>query len=269
MVISKSEYTRLPVQVRNQAKSIYKKLQSIQTNIDNALAKAEEAKNAGVWFGAGRKRDILLAEASGMQSEAMRELADIQQATIAFTCKTVDHASQMVRALSYLAVHGIDGVVQRIELVGGEAADAINTIISQAENFVEQQKKIQQEQYVINVEIDENKVAIGEAKSGLQRALDRIKSMAASVDKNGKRIDETDKRLNSIDERISGIDSAINGINRQEDKLSKELGDLNALLKRNISKTITFSMLGIRMKVLLLAPTGISIALFIMFLATR
>jgi len=140
-VVSRREYDHLPQKVRDQAGYIVQRITQCNDRIDESKAMTEEAQNLQRNFlefdGPYAKRQIVLMnKAKLISDEAIRDLADIQQESIALTCASAKHASDMHKALSYLCVNGIKGVDGRIIELSCSTEDAINTIIDSAENFV-------------------------------------------------------------------------------------------------------------------------------------
>lgn len=176
-VITHAEWMSMDKSVRNMATNIAKSIKDAQEKI----AKAEElAKNVpnikGNFLGIGKQSRVndVLSKAQLLTSEANREHSVLIQQLINLIIRSAKTASDMQKALAYLAVNGIRDANGRVETLSSECTKSINTLIEHAQDFIQQQEEIEDRQNQLSERVEDKEAKDREqdiALKAIEKAL--------------------------------------------------------------------------------------------------
>jgi DNA repair exonuclease SbcCD ATPase subunit len=223
--ITQREWDGLSVTVKRDAERIAISIRDAQTKIESAKEKAENAPNVKGGF-LGLKKNIrrtqALSEAQIMQSEASTEILSVVQESIKFTCTSLITARDMQKALAWLAMNGIRDANGRVEMLGEECEEQISSIIDAAEDFVQKQQRVEDNQARLNQEL--------ENKKHEDRARD--KQLEELAQNNAQQKKDSDAHKKRLENELKKQTDA----NRQLEKKMKQQMSLNKQLEEELEK---------------------------------
>lgn len=176
-VVPQVEWMSMNPSVRDMAVDIAKSIKEAHEKIAKAKRLAEDAPNIkGSFLGIGKQKkvNIALSEAQVITNEAVYDLSELIQQSIKFTLRSVKTASDMQKALAYLAVNGIRDANGRVETLSSECTESINTIIEHAQGFIQQQTEIEDRQNQLSERIEDQEAKDRERDiilKGIEKAL--------------------------------------------------------------------------------------------------
>jgi hypothetical protein len=156
-VVTHNEWISMNSSVRNMAVDIAKSIKEAHEKIAKARKLAEDAQNKKgfLWiFGKQKKINEAISKAQMITSEAMYSHSKLIQQSIKLTICSLETASDMQKALAYLAVNGIREANGRVETLALECTESINTIIEHARDFIQQQAEIEDRQNELSERIE-------------------------------------------------------------------------------------------------------------------
>lgn len=213
LTISKKELDIMPSYelegfAKKKAKYILEKIQNASEKVEAAKKSAESAKNTSGLFITKKKTDIN-TETTIILADALKELNEIVQESIAFTCLSIEFAKCMVGQISTLMVSGFQDSSGHIVKLNSTSKEQAQIILTQAQHFSNQQIEIKQRQNLA----DEKLFALSNE------------------------IENSSQRLNSYDSQFADYSSQINELKRildQQDFRISQLENEIRILKQNV-----------------------------------
>lgn len=160
-VITDAEWMSMSTSVKNMATEIAISIKKAHEKIAEAKKLARDAPNikGDFWiFGKQKNVNAAFSKAHMVNNDAVYGLSELVQQSIKFTLHSIKTASDMQKALAYLAVNGIRDANGRVETLSSECTESINTIIEQARDFIQQQEEIEDRQNELSELIEDKEV---------------------------------------------------------------------------------------------------------------
>lgn len=236
--LSTKEMDMLVIQKANEIANRLNNLQKVVTKAKERNRQAETLDTSSDWkntfslgvFGKSKTdkikdRQDLIIEAQAASNDAMVEINDIVQNTIAFNCYSLEFAKKMVQAMGVVVSDGIKGANGNIEHLSKETQESFEIIIEGTYNFIKKQEKIERQ-------ANENKQYIQELsfKARQKDELDKeqsehIKNLEIAMSKKDDLDDRQDKDILENTEKINLNAKAIDDLKlktSQKDLLDSE-----------------------------------------------
>jgi DNA repair exonuclease SbcCD ATPase subunit len=141
-------------------------------------AKAAQEMKAGGFFG-GRTKKKLEATSNAVvkTNEAVSELNNLVQESVRFTCASIQFAQVMHKTMAHLLVKGFKDTDGNIQKLSGSSKEAVETIMAEAEDFVQKQLAVEKKQAEMQSKLDEREKVAEEHKSRLNDLNSLIKDI--------------------------------------------------------------------------------------------
>jgi hypothetical protein len=172
--VTQAEWISMAPSVREMAIDMTRSIKEAHDKIAEAKGLAKDAPSIkGGFLGIGRQRKVneALSKSQVITNEAVYELSELIQQSITFTLRSVKMASDMQKALAYIAVNGIREANGRVETLSSQCTESINTIIEHAQDFIQQQTEMEERQNELQEIVRNNQLMLEERVNKLEAEL--------------------------------------------------------------------------------------------------
>jgi hypothetical protein len=215
-IVTHDEWISIEPSIKNTAVNIANSIKEAHSKIAKAKGLAKEAPNIkGGFLGFGKQKKITsaLSESQVITNEAVTDLAELVQQSIGFTLQSVKTASNMQKALAYLAVNGIRDANGRVETLSTEVTESINEIIDSAQSFLQQQAELNERLEDQEAKDEEQDVAIKSMDKALKHFSEnsichelKLTNLQKLIDNNQSNAERNRRKLESlIEKNISSV----------------------------------------------------------------
>lgn len=184
-----------------EAKELTKKAGKVKTDWSHRITFGLFGKSAT------DKRSELNTEVNIQQNEAIMEMNDLIQGSIALTACSITFAENMVQEMSLIMTSGFKDQDGNVAKLSENAKENAQMLIAQAKKSLEQHQKI-----------NENAKAIEAIKGDVSQNTQKIDKNKHSIDKNAQNIDSN---MQNIDKNAQNIDKNAQSIEFLQKELAK------------------------------------------------
>ncbi len=244
--------------VKDLATSLVEKIGVLQEKVEEAERLTRRAENSEVksdwknrlsigFFGKSaadkaHDRVNLLAQAQKQQNEALLEMNTLIQESIKFTCLSFAFANRMVEYLGEFLNQGFmdkDGHIQRLT---DKQKEQMGMVLTQAQNFVDRERKIEGRFGEIHERLDEKDDLDEQQSQAIAQNRQDIESIQYKMGEKRQALDSIQQELGKKRERLDSIDERLEHKKAIDEIQEQKIIALQEQLAELAKKTSTFPM---------------------------
>ncbi|WP_145414957.1 hypothetical protein [Paenibacillus xylanexedens] len=205
---NQDEWENINPEFKEMANKVAISINEAHNKIAKAKKLAKDAQNIkGGFLGIGKQKKVntSLSESQIITNEALTDLSELIQQSIRFTLQSVKTASNMQKALAYVAVNGIRDTNGRVEDLSAECAESIDLIIESAQDFLQQQSEFSDQieaQFVKDREQDEELYFV---KNTLEQFADTVKNHELWISNLQKKLDGNQAKIKEYHNKLESL----------------------------------------------------------------
>lgn len=195
-----------------EAKELTRKAGKVKTDLRHRFSFGLFGKSAT------DKRSELNTEINIQQNEAIMEMNDLIQGSIALTACSISFAENMVQEMSLIMTSGFKDQYGNVVELSENAKENAQMLIAQAKKSLVQQEKINENAKAIEAikgdvsqnkqNIDKNTQKIDKNKHSIDKNAQNINSNMQNIDKNAQNIDKNAQNIEFLQKELAKADNS-------------------------------------------------------------
>lgn len=241
--LEKMTPSQLEIFAEDKSKSILEKIEESTKKINDAKDKAKKAseKKCG-WFGKTKEKVDANAKAIIATNEAIREMNELLQESIIFSCLSISFAQAMSKHMSALIVKGFENRDGEFIKLSSDSEKQAMYIVQQAEAFAKNQLEVEMKQASQDSKIENLADKVSENENRLNEKDNLDSEQSADIAANRKRLDEKDIIDAEQSKRLEELGAILNNKDlvdqKQEEAISKNTEAIKVLFEYTKQKDI-------------------------------